>query len=84
MREKMVDQVVMADSFRPTDVVKAKVISLGDSARNLYLTTAGEDLGVMVAKNETTNKLMLPYDWSSMIDVSTGESEKRKVAKPEM
>ena len=72
----------MVDSFRPTDIVKAKVISLGDSARNLYLSTAGEDLGVLVARNEVTSRLMLPFDWSSMIDVKSGNQEKRKVAKP--
>lgn len=47
----MIDQVVMIDSFRPNDIIKAKVISLGDSSRNLYLTTAAEDLGVLLAKN---------------------------------
>ena len=51
VREKLVDQVVMIDSFRPNDIIKAKVISLGDSSRNLYLTTAAEDLGVLLAKN---------------------------------
>ena len=47
----MVDQVVMSDSYKPGDFIKAKIISLGDSLRNLYLTTAGEDLGVLVARN---------------------------------
>jgi exosome complex component CSL4 len=41
VREKLVDQVVMSDSFKPGDFIKAKIISLGDSLRNLYLTTAG-------------------------------------------
>lgn len=36
----MVDSVVMIDSFKPRDVVKAKVISLGDSLRGVYLSTA--------------------------------------------
>ena len=31
----------MSDSFKPGDFIKAKIISLGDSLRNLYLTTAG-------------------------------------------
>lgn len=31
----------MSDSFKPGDIIKAKIISLGDSLRNLYLTTAG-------------------------------------------
>jgi exosome complex RNA-binding protein Csl4 len=57
---------------------------LGDSSRNLYLSTAAEDLGVLVAKNETTQQLMLPFDWTSMIDAKNGVQEKRKVAKPEL
>lgn len=84
VREKLVDQVIMMESFRPNDIIKAKVISLGDSSRNLYLTTAGADLGVLVAKNETSNEIMLPFDWTSMIDIKNGFQEKRKVAKPEL
>ena len=45
----MIDSVVMIDSFRPKDIVKARVLSLGDSIRSVYLTTASEDLGVLVA-----------------------------------
>nr|VVW87927.1 unnamed protein product [Nymphaea colorata] len=74
----------MIDSFRPNDIIKAKVISLGDSSRSLYLTTAAEDLGVVVAKAEQSGRLMLPYDWTSMIDLNGNHQEKRKVAKPEM
>lgn len=84
MREKLIDQVVMIDSFRPGDIIRAKVISMGDSIRSLYLTTASEDLGVLVAKHEETGELMLPYDWTTMVDVRAGSQEKRKVAKPEM
>lgn len=40
VREKLVDQVVILDSFRPNDIIKAKVISLGDSSRSLYISTA--------------------------------------------
>lgn len=74
----------MIDSFRPNDILKAKVISLGDSSRSLYLTTAAEDLGVVVAKAEQSGRLMLPYDWTSMIDLNGNHQEKRKVAKPEV
>lgn len=45
----MVDSVIMIDSFRPRDIIKAKVLSLGDSLRGMYLTTASENLGVLVA-----------------------------------
>jgi hypothetical protein len=43
-------QVVMYDCFRPGDVVRAKVLSLGD-ARSYYLTTADNALGVVHAKS---------------------------------
>jgi exosome complex RNA-binding protein Csl4 len=39
----------MIESFKPKDIVKAKVISLGDSLRGIYLTCAAENLGVVVA-----------------------------------
>lgn len=45
----MVDSVVMIQCFKPRDIVKARVISLGDSLRGVYLTTAAENLGVLVA-----------------------------------
>ena len=52
VREKMIDSVVMVDCFRPRDIVKGKVISLGDSIRSVYISTGGEDLGVLVAQHE--------------------------------
>ena len=63
----------MSDSFRPGDFIKAKIISLGDSLRNLYLTTAAQELGVLVANNQKTNNLMLPFDWESMVDPTVNE-----------
>lgn len=36
----MIDSVIMIECFRPKDIVKAKVISLGDSIRGIYLSTA--------------------------------------------
>lgn len=42
-------QVVLPDAFRPRDVVRARVLSLGD-ARSFFLTTAHEALGVVAAK----------------------------------
>jgi exosome complex component CSL4 len=40
----------MYDCFRPGDVVRAKVLSLGD-ARSYYLTTADNSLGVVHANS---------------------------------
>jgi exosome complex RNA-binding protein Csl4 len=43
-------QVVMYDCFRPGDIVRAKVLSLGD-ARSYHLSTADNSLGVVRAKS---------------------------------
>lgn len=42
------DKVKIADCFRVGDLVKAKVVSLGDS-RSYFLTTASNELGVIFA-----------------------------------
>lgn len=43
-------QVELYSCFRPGDLVRAEVISLGDS-RSYYLSTAKNDLGVVYAKS---------------------------------
>jgi exosome complex component CSL4 len=40
----------MFNCFRPGDIVRAEVISLGDS-RSYYLSTAKNELGVVYAKS---------------------------------
>ncbi|WWC88887.1 uncharacterized protein L201_003802 [Kwoniella dendrophila CBS 6074] len=75
------DKIKMGDCFRLGDLVKAKVLSLGD-ARSYYLSTAANELGVMYAISETGNPL-LPVSYQEMEDELTGKREKRKVAKPE-
>lgn len=52
MRATEIDKVVMHDSFRPGDIVRAEVVSLGD-ARSYYLMTAKNELGVVFAKSAT-------------------------------
>lgn len=74
------DKVKIADSFRPGDVVRATVISLGDQA-NYYLSTASNALGVVMATSEAGNA-MYPVSWKEFRDPITGLSEARKVAKP--
>ncbi|AFR95114.1 hypothetical protein AYX14_03417 [Cryptococcus neoformans] len=75
------DKVKMGECFRLGDIVKAKVLSLGD-ARSYYLSTAANELGVVYAKSEAGNPL-LPVSYQEMEDEVTGKKEKRKVAKPE-
>ncbi|KAI1821994.1 hypothetical protein F4861DRAFT_541420 [Xylaria intraflava] len=74
------DRVKLYESFRPGDIVRAQVISLGDQA-NYYLSTASNHLGVIMATSEAGNT-MYPVSWKEYKDPETGLSESRKVAKP--
>ncbi|KAM0251494.1 hypothetical protein ACHAQJ_008162 [Trichoderma viride] len=74
------DKVKIHESFKPGDIVRAQVISLGDQA-NYYLSTASNDLGVIMATSDVGND-MVPISWKEFKDPDTGVSEPRKVAKP--
>jgi exosome complex component CSL4 len=90
------DRVKIFESFRPGDIVRAVVvssscgdgrrvltffqISLGDQS-NYYLSTASNNLGVIMATSEAGNA-MYPVSWKEYKDPETGASENRKVAKP--
>ena len=73
------DKVKIASSFRPGDIVRAEVISLGDQ-QNYFLSTADNSSGVLFAWNEL-GSLMYPQDWRTMSS-EDGIVEERKVAKP--
>ncbi|ABN67468.1 exosome 3'-_5 exonuclease subunit ski4 (Csl4) [Scheffersomyces stipitis CBS 6054] len=76
------DKVKVIDSYKPGDIVRALIISLGDGS-NYYLSTARNDLGVIFAKSENgSGNLMYPIDWQNMMDVQSGLIEKRKCANP--
>lgn len=74
------DRVKIYESFRPGDIVRAQVISLGDQT-SYYLSTASNELGVIMATSET-GSVMFPVSWKEYRDPETGLSEPRKVAKP--
>lgn len=62
--------------------MRAQVISLGDE-RSYYLSTARNELGVVMATSEWGNQ-MVPVSWREFADLE-GEAERRelrKVAKP--
>lgn len=76
------DKIKINEMFKPGDIVRAQVLSLGDGS-NYYLSTARNDLGVVFAKsNNGTGSLMYAIDWQTMICPKTGEIELRKCAKP--
>lgn len=76
------DRVKVIESFKPGDIVRAQILSLGDGT-NYYLTTARNDLGVVFAKARNgAGGLMYAVDWQTMVCPTTGDVEQRKCAKP--
>ena len=65
VRATEADKVDIYDCFLPSDVVRAKVISLGDT-RSYYLSTAENELGVVQAKSPFTGEAMVPVSWQEM------------------
>ncbi|OJJ51084.1 hypothetical protein ASPZODRAFT_127092 [Penicilliopsis zonata CBS 506.65] len=74
------DRVVLDEMFRVGDVVRGTVISMGDQSF-YYLSTARNDLGVVMARSASGN-MMFPVSWREMRDPVTGLAEERKVARP--
>ncbi|CAJ0750705.1 5415_t:CDS:2 [Entrophospora sp. SA101] len=74
------DKVKIYNSFRPGDIVRAEVISLGD-ARSYTLSTAKNELGVIYAQS-VAGAPMIPKSWQEMICTKTKIIELRKCAKP--
>ncbi|KAJ2501432.1 cis-prenyltransferase [Coemansia sp. RSA 1972] len=63
------DSVRVHLSFRPGDVIRAEVISLGDQ-RSYYLSTAKDEFGVVFAQSVDGNA-MVPVSWEDMQDTKT-------------
>ncbi|KAM6329912.1 exosome complex component CSL4 isoform 2-T2 [Podargus strigoides] len=57
------DKVEVYKSFRPGDIVLAKVISLGDAQSNYLLSTAENELGVVVARSEAGRDRLWGPGW---------------------
>ncbi|KAL5990298.1 hypothetical protein ACLOJK_011195 [Asimina triloba] len=81
VRATEIDKVDMHLSFRPGDIVRAVVLSLGD-ARAYHLSTAKNELGVVSAES-IAGGTMVPISWTEMQCPLTGQIEQRKVAKVE-
>eukprot|EP00249_Psilotum_nudum_P008552 c21359_g1_i1 orf=114-689(+) len=79
VRATEIDKVDMHTSFRPGDIIRAEVLSLGD-ARSYYLSTAKNELGV-VSATSVAGAAMIPVSWEEMQCPLTNQREHRKVAK---
>ena len=73
------DTVEIFHSFRPRDLVRARVIAHGEGQMYI-LSTAENELGV-VAADCGCGANMLPVSWCEMQCSKDGNKEKRKVAK---
>ncbi|XP_047319821.1 exosome complex component CSL4 [Impatiens glandulifera] len=78
VRANEIDKVDMHASFRPGDIIRASVLSLGD-ARAYYLSTAKNELGVVSAES-SAGVSMVPISWTQIQCPVTGQTEERKVA----
>ena len=79
VRSSDIDSIELHRCFRPGDIVRARVLSLGDQ-RAYYLTTAEEDLGVIKARSGRTGRVLVPLDCGTVGCAETGEKEVRKAA----
>ena len=62
-----VEKLVMHECFRPGDIVRGVIISLGDS-RQYYLSTSEDEAGVLYAKNQVTGNSMTPISLKVRVD----------------
>ena len=66
IRISEVDKIVMHECFRPGDVVRAHILSLGD-ARQYFLSTADAEDGVIWARSQTTGNILIPISWKVIL-----------------
>ena len=66
--------------FKLGDVVRARILSLGD-ARQYYLSTAEPECGVTWTRS-ASGSVMLPVAWNEVACLKSGATEARKCAKP--
>ena len=85
MRDFQRDEVKMHQSFRPGDIVRARVIQgvgSGGTSRDqsVLLSTAEEQLGVVFARSAQTGTLLIPRSGREFESVKTHSKELRKEA----
>lgn len=70
------------ECFRASDIIRAIVISSGDTRRGLLLSTEGTECGVVLATSELAQAPLIPISSQLMCCSATGRLELRKVAAP--
>lgn len=82
VRVAATEEVEIYDSFRPGDILVARIISLGSSRRGYFLSTAENQLGVLQAICSTSGEKMTPISYKEMECPKSHIRERRKCAKP--
>jgi len=81
IREFEKDKIEMYKCFRPGDIILARVLSMGEASSGYLLSTAENELGVVIAKSEHSGVKMIPVSWTEMQCPKTYNKEFRKIAK---
>ena len=71
------------DCFLPGDIILGKIISI-DQSNYIYVSTRDKSHGVVFAKSNISNEIMMPISFDKMQCLYTNNIELRKVAKPEL
>ena len=71
--------------FRPSDLVRGRVVGVGDSSAGFLVSTGLDDQdGVIFAKAAVSGEPMVPVAWNEMVCSKTASRESRKCAKPSL
>ena len=57
------------------------MLSLGEATSGYLVTTAENELGVVIARSEVSGVKMIPVSWTEMQCPKTYNKEQRKIAK---
>ena len=69
--------------FLPGDIILGKIISI-DQSKYIYISTKEKNHGVIFAKSQISNEIMMPVSWDKMQCLYTNNFEDRKVAIPDL
>ena len=70
------------DCFLPGDVILGRIIAI-DQSKYIYITTKEKNHGVIFAKSQISNEIMMPISLNKLQCLYTNEIEERKVAIPD-
>ena len=69
--------------FLPGDIIIGEIISI-DQSKYIYISTKKKNHGVVFARSQISNEIMMPISLDKMQCLYTNNIEDRKVAKPDI